>query len=83
MPGSPLDTGDILGELSPNTIIAIPHQEEFVVVFIGTRGVSARAMSRQQLDGFSRDVIRVHQAIRDDAKIAQLEREFGSEGSNG
>ena len=78
MPGVPLDAGDILGNLSPNTIFAIPHQEEFVVVFIGSdRRISARAMNRNQLDGFSKEVIRVHQAIRDDEKIERLEKEFG------
>ena len=78
MPGVPLDAGDILGDLSPNTIFAIPHQDEFVVVFIGSdRRISARAMNRNQLDGFSKEVIRVHQAIRDDEKIERLEKEFG------
>ena len=78
MPGVPLDAGDILGDLSPNTIFAIPHQDEFVVVFISSdRRISARAMNRNQLDGFSKEVIRVHQAIRDDEKIERLEKEFG------
>jgi len=76
MPGSPLDAADILGELSPNKIIVIPHRDSFVVMFINSQGISAREMNRNQLDGFSKEVIRVHEAIRDDANIALLEREF-------
>ena len=39
-------------------------------------------MNRNQLDGFSKDVIQVHEAIRDDANIALLEREFEDKESN-
>ena len=82
MPGSPLDAADILGELSPNKIIVVPHRDSFVVVFINSQGISAREMNRNQLDGFSKDVIQVHEAIRDDANIALLEREFEDKESN-
>lgn len=82
VPGVALNYTTIITDAANNAVIAIPHSGEVIVVFFSKdKGKSVRVMTTQQADKFSKDLIRAHQAINDDAKIAQMEKEFGEDGT--
>jgi hypothetical protein len=77
VPGVPLTVEEILSDVAKNTVVAIPHAGRVVLVFHGDgRKSSAWSMTPEEADKFSDDVREAHRAIRDDDKIAQLEKEF-------
>lgn len=78
--GEPLEVSRVVGEGVKNSIIALPHGDKIIMVFLSDNNVpTAWAMSRQQAAAFSAQVTSAHQALKDDAKIAELEKAFGGE----
>jgi hypothetical protein len=66
------------GDQIRNSVIAIPHAEKVIMVFFARESgaPSAWSMTNDEAKKFANDVREAHQAIADDAKIAQLESEF-------
>lgn len=77
VPGSSLDVDYIVRDKSRNVVVSIVHRGEVVVVFFSQNAdATARAMSVEQANKFASDVHQVHQAVRDDAAIKEMEKEF-------
>jgi hypothetical protein len=80
VPGQSLEVSYVAGgDQIRNSVIAIPHAERIIMVFFAkdSGSPSAWSMTTQEAMKFSGDVKAAYQAIADDAKIEQLEREFG------
>lgn len=77
VPGQPLDVSRILEDVTKNAVIYIPHEGKVILVFLSPTSLpSAWSMTYDQAAQFSIDVRQAYQAIVDDTKIAQMEREF-------
>lgn len=79
IPGRKIEAHTILVDASKNCVVAVPHAGEIVVVFHPSKGdqtPSARVMTYEQAREFADEVTRAHQAISDDAKISEMEKEF-------
>jgi len=82
IPGVAIDVTTIISSTnsSKNSVLALPHRGEVIVVFFSReQKPSARAMSDAQARQFVKDLTFAHQAFSDDAKIAQMERDFTDE----
>ena len=81
VPGEPLSVEEILTDVAKNSVFAIFHQGRVVLLFQGHKGNKSAAWSltMEEADKITAHVREAHRAIADDAKIAQLEREFGSD----
>ena len=82
VPGTSLEVSYVVGGKNvKNAVIAIRLADRIVMVFYDDKeGLpSACSMTVEQAKRFTRDVRATYQAIADDAQIAQLEREFGSD----
>ena len=80
VPGQSLEVSYVAGgDQIRNSVIAIPHADRIIMVFYAkdSGAPSAWSMTTQEAMKFSDDVKAAYQALADDAKIEQLEREFG------
>ena len=83
VPGKSLEVSYVAGgETVRNSVLAIPHADRIIMVFYAKESgpPSAWSMTMEEARKFAADVKLAYQAIADDAKIAQLEKEFGDEG---
>jgi hypothetical protein len=79
VPGKSLEVSYVAGgETVRNSVVAIPHADRIIMVFYAKESgpPSAWSMSREEAMKFAADVKLAYLAIADDAKIAQLEKEF-------
>jgi hypothetical protein len=78
VPGVPLEVSEVAGDITKTAVIAIPHGERVVMVLYNRNGApTAWSMTQVEADRFAAAVREAHQAIEDDAKIAELEKDFG------
>lgn len=80
VPGKSLEVSYVAGgETVRNSVLAIPHADRIIMVFYAKESgpPSAWSMTIEEARKFAADVKLAYQAIADDAKIAQLEKEFG------
>jgi hypothetical protein len=78
VPGKPLGVNVIVSDALRSVVLAVPHEGEVIVVFVGS-DPRARAMTPAEAKKFKHDLKWIHQAIVDDEKIAQMELEFKKE----
>jgi hypothetical protein len=81
VPGQVLEVSYVAGgDQVRNAVVAIPHADRIVMVFYAKDSgpPSAWSMTTGEANKFTEDVKAAYLAIADDAKIAQLEREFGA-----
>lgn len=81
VPGVSLNVSVVVGGKNVrNAVVAIHHANLVVMVFYDNGGdglPAACSMTVEQAKRFTNEVRETYQAIADDAKIDQLEREFG------
>lgn len=81
VPGQVLEVSYVAGgDQVRNAVVAIPHADRIIMVFYAKDSgpPSAWSMTTGEANKFAEDVKAAYLAIADDAKIAQLEREFGA-----
>lgn len=79
VPGTTLEIRNIL-KTNNTAIMACMHKDEMIMIFFAPDFTpSARAMSLGQARQFIKDVTEAHQAITDDEKIAEMEKEFDND----
>lgn len=77
VPGVALEVTCLVQDSPGKSVISVAHRGEVVVVFLSpNEDPTARAMSTQQADKFASDINAVYQAVRDDAAIKEMEKEF-------
>ena len=76
VPGTTLELATVVFDEARNRILAISHEDGVIMVILTRDRCSAHLMNQTQAKRFSADVLRLHQAIADDAKISQMEQEF-------
>lgn len=77
VPGISLEVQTIIVDKQKNSVIAVAHDGKVIVVFFSRQhGPSARVMTEDQARKFGKELLEAHQAINDDALIAQMEKEF-------
>ncbi len=82
VPGNSLEVSYVVGgKRAKNGVLAIAHADRIVMIFYDNEDglPAACSMTVEQAKQFTREVRETYQAIADDAKIAQLEREFGGD----
>jgi hypothetical protein len=79
VPGDPLEVSTILTDDTNNVVLSIPVNNRVVVIFTSTLGnPTARIMTYEEAAGFTAEILGAYQALNDDVKIQQMERDFGS-----
>ena len=77
VPGEPLDVTVILTDAAKNRVLAIHRNGDVFVLFTSMTGEpTARVMGVAEFKVFSAEVIGAYEALTDDAKIRELEKEF-------
>lgn len=77
VPGQSLEVQTIIMDKQKNSVLAVAHEGKVIVVFFSSQhGPSARVMTTGQARKFGKELLEAHQAINDDAQIAEMEKEF-------
>ena len=77
VPGEPLDVAVILTDAAKNRVLAVHKDGKVIVVFTSMTGEpTARAMGSAEFKIFASEVIGAYEALTDDVKIRELEKEF-------
>jgi hypothetical protein len=83
IPGRKIESHIILTDASKNTVLAIPHAGEIVVVFHprGEQTPLARVMTYEEAKQFAEEITRAHQAMSDDVTISEMEKRINEQDS--
>ena len=75
VPGDSVDVTVVVRDTASNMVLAIPHQNEVVVVFVSRKPI-ARVMSNTDAHEFTKNIRDAYQSIKDDPVLREMEKEF-------